>query len=128
MRASARFRRVLPKMRRPADIRFLEEVADFLGDAASELSLSDLRGVLDTSHPIAQRVLSSMSHDGGQHVRRDALLAEIQELLRATERDLLRRAFELHDLDVFSIDIYTDDSWPKTVSCYSHSLAFTDIR
>ena len=37
-------------------------------------------------------------------------------------------SFELHDLDVFSIDIYTDDSWPKTVSCYSHSLAFTDIR
>jgi len=31
-------------------------------------------------------------------------------------------SFELHDLDVFSIDIYTDDSWPKTERPAAESL------
>ena len=52
-------------MRRPSDTAFLEEVAARLRDAASELPLSALEGVVDTTHPIAQRVLRSVSLDGG---------------------------------------------------------------
>ncbi|MBC04273.1 MAG: hypothetical protein CMJ34_13385 [Phycisphaerae bacterium] len=86
-------------MRRPSDTAFLEEVAARLRDAASELPLSALEGVVDTTHPIAQRVLRSVSLDGGQHAQRDALLARIEELLTCSEHALLRRAFDLHDLD-----------------------------